>query len=109
MDAAARGRVWTGEAARQVGLIDGLGGYREAIDLARLSLGLSADETVKVMVYPRDLDSVESLLEMIQEGGLDQWVDILSTLYRFRGMLDTVNELTHVGHQPMRLNIDLRR
>ena len=109
MDAAARGRVWTGEAARQVGLIDGLGGYREAIDLARLSLGLSADETVKVTVYPRDLDSVESLLEMIQEGGLDQWVDILSTLYRFRGMLDTVNELTHVGHQPMRLNIDLRR
>jgi protease-4 len=109
IDAAARGRVWTGEAARQVGLIDGLGGYREAINLARLTMGLAADETVKVAVYPRDLGSSDALLEMIQEGGLDQWLDVISLMMRFRETFGAIVDVMQVDHQTMRLEVDLRR
>ncbi|MFA9430486.1 signal peptide peptidase SppA [Egicoccus sp. AB-alg2] len=49
----ARGRVWTGADARQRGLVDELGGYREAFAAARRLAGLPADARLRVRVLPR--------------------------------------------------------
>ncbi|MEO8828310.1 signal peptide peptidase SppA, partial [Lapillicoccus sp.] len=46
IDAIARGRVWTGSDALRVGLVDELGGLRDAVRIARLRAGLHADAPV---------------------------------------------------------------
>ena len=42
----ARGRVWTGRDAREVGLVDELGGLRDAVRIARTRGGLPEDAPV---------------------------------------------------------------
>ena len=41
--AAAKGRVWTGAQALQLGLVDGLGGLQDAVRLAREAAGLQPE------------------------------------------------------------------
>ena len=50
VDAVGRGRIWTGRQALERGLIDELGGLKEAVDLARELAGLPEDAKV-VHVY----------------------------------------------------------
>lgn len=52
VDAAARGRVWTGADARGQGLVDELGGLDRAIDVAASRVGLDRAE-VEVRTIPR--------------------------------------------------------
>jgi protease-4 len=48
-----RGRVWTGADAAERGLIDQLGGYREAFAVVRQLAGLAPDARVRLRVLPR--------------------------------------------------------
>ncbi|HLJ47085.1 MAG TPA: signal peptide peptidase SppA [Bryobacteraceae bacterium] len=48
----AQGRVWTGQEAKQNGLIDELGGIDTAIDLAKKRANIGAGEKVTLVVYP---------------------------------------------------------
>ena len=43
----ARGRVWTGSDALGIGLVDELGGLRDAVGIARLRAGLAADAPLR--------------------------------------------------------------
>ena len=52
IDAVARGRVWTGRQAKQVGLVDELGGLSRAIELAKVRAGIAPDADVDLVVYP---------------------------------------------------------
>ena len=49
----AQGRVWSGSRARQVGLVDAIGGPLEALLAARRRAGLRRDEPVLVDRHPR--------------------------------------------------------
>jgi len=57
----ARGRVWTGEDAKAIGLVDELGGYATALKLAKAAAKIPADEKVKVTVFPRERNPFETL------------------------------------------------
>ena len=52
IDEVAQGRVWTGKQAKQLGLIDELGGLERALVLARQRAKLAADTEVELIVYP---------------------------------------------------------
>jgi protease IV len=52
VDEVAQGRVWTGEQAKQLGLVDELGGLYKAIDMAKQRARIPADEEVDLVVYP---------------------------------------------------------
>jgi len=52
-DSIGQGRVWTGLAGRERGLVDRLGGIEDAIALAKRRAHISANETVVVEVLPR--------------------------------------------------------
>jgi protease-4 len=65
----ARGRVWTGEAAKNVGLVDALGGLQESINLLKARIGVKADEKVNIEIYPKKKDEITALLNMF---GLDR-------------------------------------
>jgi protease-4 len=47
IDGIARGRVWTGRDALEIGLVDELGGLRDAVRIARSRAGLPADAPVR--------------------------------------------------------------
>ncbi|MBK9087645.1 MAG: signal peptide peptidase SppA [Holophagales bacterium] len=57
----AKGRVWTGEDAKEIGLVDELGGYATALKLAKAAAKIPAGEKVKVTVFPREKNPFESL------------------------------------------------
>ncbi len=52
IDAVAQGRVWTGRQARELGLVDELGGLNRAMELAREHAKLGDDDPVGIVVYP---------------------------------------------------------
>ncbi|OZA84532.1 MAG: signal peptide peptidase SppA, partial [Caulobacter sp. 39-67-4] len=45
----AKGRVWTGEQAKQLGLVDELGGFYDAVDKAKSLANLKGDVRLKRM------------------------------------------------------------
>ncbi|MFQ5523917.1 MAG: signal peptide peptidase SppA [Acidimicrobiia bacterium] len=49
----AKGRVWTGEEAHRLGLVDELGGLERAIELARELLELEPDAPVRLVPFPK--------------------------------------------------------
>ena len=51
-EAMARGRVWSGVAARRGGLIDELGGLDKAIEIARERAGIKDGERHEIVLYP---------------------------------------------------------
>jgi len=53
VDEAGRGRVWTGKQARDLKLVDELGGLSKAIELAKSRAGLGRDEEPRLVVWPR--------------------------------------------------------
>ncbi|MHC4954056.1 MAG: signal peptide peptidase SppA [Planctomycetota bacterium] len=74
----ARGRVWTGRDALGHGLVDKLGGLREAIVFAREKAGLKADEKVHLMELPRRGGPFEALEKMFggaEVAGMDGTLD----------------------------------
>jgi protease-4 len=61
-----RGRVWTGAAAKEAGLVDTLGGLREAVAEAKGLVGLPADADVVLVPFPPPKPLVEQLREAFQ-------------------------------------------
>jgi protease IV len=59
----AKGRVWTGEQAKQLGLVDELGGFYQAVDKAKALAKLSGDVRLKRMDGgPSPFEALERLL-----------------------------------------------
>jgi protease-4 len=61
----AKGRVWTGEDAYKIGLVDTLGGIRTAINIAKRRLGIPEYELVRIKEYPRPTDSFEKFIKSL--------------------------------------------
>ena len=64
MELAAQGRVWTGAQAKELGLLDGFGGLRQALDLAKRLAGIPEDEKALLYVLPRRRRLVPPLLSL---------------------------------------------
>ncbi len=55
VDEIGKGRVWTGNQALNLGLVDELGGLSRAIELAKELAGIPADEQVQLVVQPKKI------------------------------------------------------
>lgn len=66
IDQVAQGRVWTGAQARQVGLVDELGGLQTAIATAKQRADIAADEEVDLVIYPPRRSVYEALTERFE-------------------------------------------
>ena len=65
VDAVGRGRVFTGEQAYEAGLVDALGGFRDAVREAKLAAGLAEDADVTLVPYPPPQPLAEQLMETL--------------------------------------------
>jgi protease-4 len=64
VDAVAQGRVWTGLAAHERGLVDALGGFETTLTMLRARAGLARDEELEIERLPRPRVSlVQSLID----------------------------------------------
>jgi len=61
VDAVGRGRIWTGRQAKDLKLVDELGGLTMALGLAKKEAGIDADEDVRLDVWPRKRTFWESV------------------------------------------------
>jgi protease-4 len=52
IDAVGQGRVWTGLQAKQIGLVDELGGLDRALSIAKQRARIPQDQDVELVVYP---------------------------------------------------------
>jgi len=76
VDAVARGRVWTGEAASGLGLVDKLGGLQEAVAAAAARAGLTDYQ----LIWPAAVESFEQrLLRRLLRAGEDFGLDLAGT------------------------------
>jgi len=72
VDAIAQGRVWSGEDAKEVGLVDEIGDLQAAIDEASRMAGL---EEYRIKELPKMEDPLEKLLkQMIGEASLEMYL-----------------------------------
>ena len=53
VDAVGKGRIWTGRQAKDLKLVDELGGLTMAVGLAKKAAGIDADEEVRFDVWPK--------------------------------------------------------
>lgn len=65
VDAIGRGRVWTGAQALDNGLVDSLGGLRDAVVEAKILVGLDPDADVSLVPYPSPKSLAVQLAEAL--------------------------------------------
>lgn len=52
VDNVALGRVWTGEYAKEINLVDEIGGLHKSIEIAKAAAGIEANQDVDIVEYP---------------------------------------------------------
>lgn len=95
LKAVASGRVWTGSQAKEIGLVDVLGGLDDAIKIAAEKAGIADD--YKVRYYPEQktaLEEVMAELEGTTEARLMK--SKLGEMYPYAEMLEKVKSMSGV-------------
>jgi protease-4 len=59
----AKGRIWSGQDAKNLGLVDELGGYDTALKLAKKAVGVPESDDVKIVVFPRPKTLLQSVID----------------------------------------------
>jgi protease IV len=67
IDQIGQGRVWTGQQAKQVGLVDELGGLQVAVAAAKQRANIAAEEEVELVIYPPRRSFYEVLTESLEQ------------------------------------------
>lgn len=81
IDALAQGRVWTGRQAKDIGLVDELGGLSRAIAIARERAEIGRDAPIELVTYPPRKGFFEWLADPISaaEEGRSLLLDAVAT------------------------------
>ena len=80
VDKIGKGRVWSGAQAKDLGLVDELGGMDRAIEVAKQLAHIPANESVRIERFPREKTFFEMLFE--RERSMSESASIEATLRR---------------------------
>jgi len=81
----AKGRVWTGEQAIPIGLVDQLGGYDVTLGALRKKLNLSETDMMSLELFPPPETPVERVMKLLKGFGIESAM-IRSALIQWQGM-----------------------
>jgi len=99
IDAIAQGRVWTGRQAKDLGLVDALGGLDKAVAIAKERAKIPAGEQVELVVYPPRRNLYDLLMGSFS--GMDERAQLAAMLgirdRRAAGMLTAPLRLFRPG------------
>ncbi|TDI91548.1 MAG: signal peptide peptidase SppA [Caldithrix sp.] len=65
IDEIAQGRIWTGEEALNLGLVDSLGGLNIALQIAKEKAGIARETQTQWLVYPQPKGLLESVFDRL--------------------------------------------
>lgn len=91
VDAVGRGRVWTGEQAKKIGLVDELGGIDRAILLAKEKAGIAKEADVEIVKFP----SRKSWLQQIFGFDAQAGIKVPSEIARLLKLLRQLKTMEH--------------
>jgi protease-4 len=90
----AKGRIWTGEEGKRLGLVDELGGFPTALRLVRQAAKISDKAPVRLKVYPERKTLFKLVSELKQTAGADENTDALvRTLEDLQPVIKTIESL----------------
>ena len=92
----AKGRIWSGEDAKALGLVDELGGFDTALGLAKKAANIGEKEDVKIVPFPRAKTLLESIME--REGADNSDKEAVGAMAALREMLDMVQPVAREIH-----------
>lgn len=102
VDSIGQGRVWSGEDALEIGLVDKLGGINDAIQIAA---NMAAVENYRVVEYPAQKDPMQQILEGIT--GKGEEVFLKHRLGQYYHYVNDVEELMKMKGVQARLPYQL--
>ena len=76
IDAVAQGRVWTGMQAKELGLVDEIGGLNTALSIAKEKAGITDEDKYSLIVLPEE----KTIFEQVMESMLDHEMGISENL-----------------------------
>ena len=75
VEALAKGRVWSGVDAQMRGLVDTLGGFHTALDLAKRAAGIAPGQDVTLKLYPPPKTGFDELMARLGGSSDDESAD----------------------------------
>ena len=105
LDKIAQGRVWTGSTAKELGLVDELGGLDKALEIAVTKAGVDA---YTVMNYPKKEGFLESLMNTNPGNYIKARMlnGKISDVYRQFGIIENFDKIDRIqARVPFELNI----
>ena len=93
-DSVAQGRVWSGAAAVERGLVDEIGGLDTALRAAKSAAGIDPDAPVSLHVYPRPQTLMDRLREAFALRSFGGAASPPATDPRARGIAFVAGELS---------------
>jgi protease-4 len=101
VDKVAKGRVWSGSDAYNIGLVDSLGGLEEAVAYAAK---LAETDSYRTTNYPKFSDDFESFLQSLQPSPFGQ-TTIGKSIQHFESLFS--KQTTHIDHIQTRIPFEL--
>lgn len=91
----AKGRVWTGKEALNLGLVDALGGIQTAIDMTKELAGIAKEGEVNLKIYPKE-KTVWDLLFNIVLDGEEEDISFFKPLMRLQGLFSKASSMMSI-------------
>ena len=92
----AKGRIWTGEDAKAIGLVDELGGFDTAVQLVKKAIHVSDSDDIKLTVYPKRKGLYQLLFAKEPENSQDN-ASAQAMAAMFQAMQPVARKLEAVG------------
>jgi protease-4 len=77
----ARGRIWTGEDAKRLGLVDELGGYSIALQSVRQAIGRTPGAPLRIKLFPAPASPLDRVVRGRPESGDESGADSSSAFF----------------------------
>lgn len=103
VDKVAQGRVWSGTAAKELKLVDKLGGLNDAIAEAKKLAGILESEKVGLRIYPAKISLLDYIFDLASSRA--QVIDPLKTLENIEAQLDIYKKSFPTLLAPYKLEI----
>jgi protease-4 len=90
VDKIGKGRVWSGAQAKELGLVDELGGLDRAIEIAKHLSNIPAGESVHIVRYPEEKSFFEQFLQREKDNNMSESQSLESVLNHILSQMEPV-------------------
>ncbi len=90
VDKIGKGRVWSGAQAKQLGLVDELGGLDRAIEIAKQLSNIPAGENVHIVRYPEEKSFFQQFFERQKDNNMSESQSLTSMLQHILSQMEPV-------------------